>query len=987
MSHALAMLADGLMVRYHHTWQHSDLTELAEVARQALPVNDPGHSRTLCLVRLQHALWHIDGAARREGRRLDDDALHEVATVSRDLAMVLPPDDAAHRNIAQYAALTLAEWSVRTANMAEFDDAIELQSVVVDGHASNSAELADAASRLADLLRFRILHGEQPRSPDSIVLYDRIVAAREVAANACTDHRDLIRVWLWAEALREHPQAKSNPALLDRSMRALRRLLELVPAEDVTNRAITLANLSVDLRTRYDEAGELDVLDEAEKFAREAVSVAEGLPEESLERVFCLSNLGIVLAKRYQISRVEETLDAAITITRRTVNAGVLADPQRTSQCSGCRLATLADLLVARYRRFHHPDDLKEAIAMGRRAVAATPSDHREWTCRMVSLGGELVRNASGDAERLREGIQLLRLAAAKDPLGHPHRSSHRIALGKALEIAQPNSGDVAWHTEAIEAYRAAATDELALSSDQIRAARAWAAAALRRGDSRSAADGYRRAIRLLPLVAGPQLRQTDQQQVLTRYAGLSEEAAACFLQQEARADALEILEHGRGILLGRGLDAQADLATVFELDPELASSLVSVTADLDGWDPAPHIHRHDVPVEAIVSERRSLVERRNRLLERIRELPGLEDFLREPRIADLRHCATDGPIVIVNIATARSDALCLTASELRVVSLPEVTPAAVADHAATVSATPTAMRNGADASGALHMVLRWLWDAIAGPVLTELGFTSRPTKKWPRLWWVPTGALAFLPLHAAGYHEERHEANPRTVLDRVVSSYTPTVRILHDLRARTPDPNPSQKTLLVSMPETPGAAALPAAAREADIVAAHRPGCRALRGRTATHDAVLHALRECSSVHFACHAHSDGADPSASRILVNDSPITVAEILRLRLNNANFAYLSACSTVRTAPALADEAIHITSAFQIAGFRDVIGTMWEIRDQPAVRMTDAVYRLLNHTGQTESADVARALHEAIHQARERHWADAPVWAAYVHAGV
>lgn len=50
---------------------------------------------------------------------------------------------------------------------------------------------------------------------------------------------------------------------------------------------------------------------------------------------------------------------------------------------------------------------------------------------------------------------------------------------------------------------------------------------------------------------------------------------------------------------------------------------------------------------------------------------------------------------------------------------------------------------------------------------------------------------MAFLPLHAAGYHAEHRGAGPggpaapRTVLDRVVSSYTTTVGALEHARAR----------------------------------------------------------------------------------------------------------------------------------------------------------------------------------------------------------
>ncbi|WP_327686632.1 hypothetical protein [Streptomyces sp. NBC_00467] len=42
--------------------------------------------------------------------------------------------------------------------------------------------------------------------------------------------------------------------------------------------------------------------------------------------------------------------------------------------------------------------------------------------------------------------------------------------------------------------------------------------------------------------------------------------------------------------------------------------------------------------------------------------------------------------------------------------------------------------------------------------------------------------------------------------------------------------------------------------------------------------------------------------------------------LARLRLPSVRLAYLSACDTLRTSPELADEAVHIVSVLQIAGF-------------------------------------------------------------------
>lgn len=92
------------------------------------------------------------------------------------------------------------------------------------------------------------------------------------------------------------------------------------------------------------------------------------------------------------------------------------------------------------------------------------------------------------------------------------------------------------------------------------------------------------------------------------------------------------------------------------------------------------------------------------------------------------------------------------------------------------------------------HMpaVQEWLWDVIAEPVLETLG---TPTSQ--RLWWCPIGLLSHLPLHAAG-------RGYQSVLDRVVSSYTPTIRALGYARANRRQSATQVKTLVVGIPHIP---------------------------------------------------------------------------------------------------------------------------------------------------------------------------------------
>jgi CHAT domain-containing protein len=141
---------------------------------------------------------------------------------------------------------------------------------------------------------------------------------------------------------------------------------------------------------------------------------------------------------------------------------------------------------------------------------------------------------------------------------------------------------------------------------------------------------------------------------------------------------------------------------------------------------------------------------------------------------------------------------------------------------------------------------------------------------------------MARLPWHAAGHHEDAAAGvpAPRTVMDRVVSSYTTTIRTLAYAR-QTPAAAGASPALVVSMPVTPGAMDLPSVPAEAARVTAllRTAGATVLSGPLATHDSVLGALPGHHVAHFACHGVSDLADPGASRLLLHDHathPLTV---------------------------------------------------------------------------------------------------------------
>jgi CHAT domain-containing protein len=274
------------------------------------------------------------------------------------------------------------------------------------------------------------------------------------------------------------------------------------------------------------------------------------------------------------------------------------------------------------------------------------------------------------------------------------------------------------------------------------------------------------------------------------------------------------------------------------------------------------------------------------------------------------------------------------------------------------------------------------------------LRLTERPGpgREWPRLWWCPVGPLAYLPLHAAGHHSEAAlgAAAARTVLDRVISSYTSTIRALaYARRSSGGPPAGSGPPLIVAMPDTLGAPALPGVVKETRIVKGLIPSAAILQGRDATKDSVLAALPQHPVVHFACHGVSDQDDPGRSYLVLHDyekDPLTVTAISELNLGRADLAYLSACSTADPSPRLPDEALHITSAFQLAGYRNIVGTLWSVLDSPEV--AESVYRHLTANGSLppDTARTATALHRSLTDLRDR-GASVTAWCAYIHVGI
>ncbi len=474
--------------------------------------------------------------------------------------------------------------------------------------------------------------------------------------------------------------------------------------------------------------------------------------------------------------------------------------------------------------------------------------------------------------------------------------------------------------------------------------------------------------------------------------ARLASGSAASALGYGDAAGALETLEEGRAHLLSSAFNTRRELDSLRRADPELAARFLAVRERLRARQAE---RRYGTFLSPESNEHyRALVEDWGELTSRLRGLPDHDRFMMPLPLGlpDLLPAAAQGPVVTINVNSRRCDALALSLDGVHPVALPDLRAADVVEQADAFHEAIAVVTGGGggllvqQARNVITDTLGWLWDVLAQPVLEALRLTGPPAagEPWPRLWWSPTGALTRLPLHAAGRHTEAGTS----VLDRVVSSYTPTLRALmysraHPVRSRRP-------VLVVAMPETPGHPPLRRTVREARVLGDGAAGLTSLIGPAATRTAVTTSLPEAAIVHFACHAGSDPADPSASHLLLQDGALDLGTISRLQLDGAELAYLSACGTARGGTKLADEAIHAASAFQLAGYAQAVATLWEIGDEFAAAAAADFYRELSRLAPDGEPPArlpaALALHEVTRRMRdsmpERPWA----WASLLHAG-
>ena len=197
-------------------------------------------------------------------------------------------------------------------------------------------------------------------------------------------------------------------------------------------------------------------------------------------------------------------------------------------------------------------------------------------------------------------------------------------------------------------------------------------------------------------------------------------------------------------------------------------------------------------------------------------------------------------------------------------------------------------------------------------------------------------------------------------------------------------------KILGIFQPATPGHMVLPGVNQEHTVICRQvskaKIHFKSLYSTEATVNRVLDAVPEYSIVHFACHGVQDPDTPLNSGLLLDDDRLTLEQLIPRKLPNAQLAFLSACETSKGEKNLPDEAIHLAAGMLAAGFRDVIGTMWRIRDDAAPIIAESVYAKILKGGKLHVDRIPFALHDAVEDLRAKNPDSFMSWLPFIHLG-
>jgi hypothetical protein len=621
--------------------------------------------------------------------------LDEVITLHREALALRPDGHPDHAASCNSLGSALCRHYLATGAAPSLGESIKLLQKATALQPAGHPDRATACNNLASALQ---CHNRVTGSSD---LLDEIITLhREALTLRPGEHPDRSQSCSnLALALDARYRVTGGSDLLDEVITLNREALALLP-HGHSNRAMSCNNLAYTLQDRYEVTGNSELLDETIMLHREALSLR---PDGHPDRSQSFNNLALALHDRYRVTGTTTLLEEVINLHRKALALHSGGHPYRAMSCNN-----LAYALQDRYQVKSNFDLLDEIVTLHREALSLRPAGHpeRASSCNNLAFALDARYRVTGGSDLLDEIITLNREALALRPEGHPDRAMSCNDLADSLLQHFRKTMDVTVLDEAFALARFSAAPEFAPPSHVWRALLILVLIHMEQGSphfsistatdyllqasaslpstitvfmremqscldrmwlihgtwtpdtTRLLLDVYSNIIDGLLTMTGFAFDTTSQLTALRSARSFGSDACMVALLSGRPHQAVELIDHAHGIIWAQALhqrDPQlqdipqglaSELHTLLRavsmlMTPEALASSNLATHYLS---PEDFHHQQNSRIQTIMTE--------------VRAIPGLERFMLGRSYAQLRHTASEHPVVILSSARGHTYAL-----------------------------------------------------------------------------------------------------------------------------------------------------------------------------------------------------------------------------------------------------------------------------------------------------------------------------------------
>ena len=451
----------------------------------------------------------------------------------------------------------------------------------------------------------------------------------------------------------------------------------------------------------------------------------------------------------------------------------------------------------------------------------------------------------------------------------------------------------------------------------------------------------------------------------LAETADLHRRAAYALARTGHLQQAVEVLEQGRARGLSESLNRdRADLTQLQQTHPDLYKEYQALAHQLRNLESQQRERSTSEDQYRLTSEelRESAIALRQQLtdiIQRIRQIPGYEEFLSVSTFADIKKAVQGCPLVYLVSTAVGSLALIVTSDTIHDVWLNGINETQLIELLRTWFAAYEQSQSDRQAwFDAIDSVTHQLWALLMSPLIDQL-----QQRQFQQATLIATGYLGLLPLHAAWTKDANTPTGRRYALDDIHFTYAPNARSLTAARAIC-DRTQADSILAIDEPkhrihyrdinEYKPVNPLPNSSKEVKCAISTFQNPQILRHEYATREAVLVALPHVNVLHCSCHGNADLQEPLQSGLAMTGdgkaATLTLRDLLNLKLSEGDrgglrLAILSACETGLSGIENADEAISLPTGLLQAGVAAVIASLWSVSELSTMLLLSKFYDL------------------------------------------